>query len=188
MTQTRPVNMFGDSPAYSPRDSQNFQESLSTTRDSQSQGFTQTQVDATPTQAVRHPNQLRRQNALVRDDSLSDAQPDPTEVVEEESFPSAAQPPTANAPPRDAFSALRQGAALASIPEKNTKHRREKNAFVDDQANLDSDEEQAGGLNAASGDEDEEGHDAELDELVDNQAISEELQAVQDARARELHQ
>ncbi|GAA5959234.1 hypothetical protein JCM3765_005116 [Sporobolomyces pararoseus] len=187
MTQTRPVGLFADSPSFSPRDSQIYQDSLSTARDSQSQSFTQTQIDATPTQAHRHPKSLRRHAALIRNDSLSETQPDPTEVVEEEdggeSFPSAAQP-------RDAFSVLRQGAALESIPEKvqMPKRRREMNAFVDDQANLDSDEEQVGGLNAASGDEDEEGHDAELEELVDNAVISEELQAEQDARARELHQ
>ncbi|GAA5925187.1 uncharacterized protein JCM15063_004949 [Sporobolomyces koalae] len=188
MTQTRPVNLFGDSPSFSPRDSQMFRESLSSAQDSQTQRYTQTQVDATPTQAARHPNQLRRQHALVRDESLSELQPEPTEVIEEESFPSAAQPPSAA--PRNAFTVLRQArTALEAVPEQvPTKRRREMNAFVDDQANLDSDEEQAGGLNAASGDEDEEGHDAELEELVDNQAISEELQAVQDTRARELHQ
>lgn len=210
MTQTRPVGLFADSPSFSPRDSQLYQDSLSTARDSQSQsqGFfdqtqtqTQTQVDATPTQAHKRPKQLRRYPAVVRQGSMSDKSPDPTEVVveggdeeegedaqagddAEESFPSAAQP-------RNAFAVLKQGAALESIPEKKTvdwaTRRREPNAFVDDQANLDSDEEQ-GGLNAASGDEDEEGHDAELTSLVDNSKVAEEVEAAQNARARELHQ
>lgn len=210
MTQTRPVGLFADSPSFSPHESQQFPASLSTAQDSQSQsqsqGFTQTQtqVNATPTQALRHPNQLRRQAALIRTESISEEIPDPTEVVpmlqeddddeeeeeeeEEEageSFPSAAQP-------RNAFETLRKGAAaavgLASIPEKPKRGRRETNAFIQDQANLDSDEEGAdgGGLNAASEDEDETGHDEELTELVNNEAISEELQAVQDAKAQEL--
>ncbi|GAA6008179.1 hypothetical protein JCM11491_001915 [Sporobolomyces phaffii] len=187
MTQTRPVGLFADSPTFSPRDSQPFQDSLSTAQDSQSQRFTQT--NATPTQAARHHNQLRRHAPLLRNDSLSETQPEPTEVVgeDDESFPSAAQPPTAPAS-KNAFEVLRQGGALASIPEGSPapKRRRETNVYLDAEANLDSDEEQAGGLNAASGDEDEEGHDAELEDLVDNEVIEEELAAIQDERADEL--
>ncbi|GAA6063583.1 hypothetical protein JCM10212_000187 [Sporobolomyces blumeae] len=168
-----------------------FHESLSTARDSQSQRVTQTQIDATPTQAYRAAKQLRRFGALVKDDSQVGAQPDATELADEtqeESFPSAAQP--ASATPRDAFDMLRAGAAqqpksLAPIPEK-IKTRREPNAFIDTEAGL-SDEEEMG-MGAPSGDEDEEGHDAELEELVDNQEVDAELRSEQDKLALERYQ
>lgn len=188
--------MFADSPLFSPRDSQPFQDSLSTAQDSQSQGLdftqSQTQINGTPTQALRHPNQLRRQAPLVRLNSLlsSEAQPDPTEVVpeeedEEESLPSAAQQPQ----PRDAFAIMKKGAAmLEAIPEQqSSKSRRPaKSAFIENEAGLDSDEEGRGGLNALSDDENEEGHDAELEDLVDNEVVDEEERAKQDALAEEL--
>ncbi|GAA5887858.1 hypothetical protein JCM5296_001789 [Sporobolomyces johnsonii] len=199
MTQTRPANLFADSPSDSPRDARSFA-SLSTS-DSQSQLVTQTQFDVTqtPTQAARDKTNLRRLGALVGYESYSalaatEVQPDPTEVAmtdvqdgeaqEEESFPSAAQPTAAA---KDAFSALREGARrseLAPIPEKS-KARTEKNAFVDDQAGL-SDEEGMG-LGAPSGDEDEDGHDAELESLVDNEEVDRDVADEQDKLARERY-
>ncbi|GAA5945060.1 hypothetical protein JCM1841_005450, partial [Sporobolomyces salmonicolor] len=200
MTQTRPANLFADSPSDSPRDARSFGASLSTS-DSQSQLITQTQFDVTrtPTQAARDKNHLRRLGALVGYESYStlaatEVQPDSTEVVmtdaqdgetqEEVSFPSASQPTAAA---KDAFSVLREGAQRSEFmpaPEKS-KASREKNAFVDDQAGL-SDEEGMG-LGAPSGDEDEDGHDAELESLVDNEEVDRDVAEEQDKLARERY-
>ncbi|BGP16626.1 hypothetical protein JCM10213v2_004628 [Rhodosporidiobolus nylandii] len=191
LTQTRPANLFdspSDSPAFSHR------QSLST-RDSESQlGETQVQ---TPTQVSKEANKLRRLGAMVTygdlpateveaaPEPVSDAQAAETqEETQAESMPSAAQPPTA--PPKNAFDALRAGAAQQNAPAPVLAPKRKLNsAFVDAEANL-SDEEELG-LGGVSGDEDENGLDAELESLVDNEEVDKELRDEQDALVDELH-
>ncbi|GAA5820615.1 hypothetical protein JCM11251_003077 [Rhodosporidiobolus azoricus] len=208
LTQTRPANLFADSPSDSPGLS--FRQTLST-RNSESQLGGDTQLQ-TPTQHSKDPTRLRRLDAMVTYGSLpaTEVQPAATEVVQsaaskgdeiaetqdaeeetqEESFPTAAQPPTIAVPsqPKNAFHALRAGAAQEGVPpplvSKESKHRR-KSAFVDDQANL-SDEEDLG-LGGVSGDEDENGMDAELESLVDNEEVDKDLRDEQDAMVDELH-
>ncbi|GAA5871527.1 hypothetical protein JCM8547_001364 [Rhodosporidiobolus lusitaniae] len=201
LTQTRPANLFADSPSDSPAFA--FRHSLSTLN-SESQLGADTQVQ-TPTQASKDPNKLRRLGAMVTYGSIPDTevQPEPTEVVrsatiaddavvtqveetqeetQEESFPTAAQPPTAAGP--NAFDLLRQGAAQKDASAAPVQPKRKgKSVFVDAEANL-SDEEQLG-LGGVSGDEDENGMDAELESLVDNEEIDKELREEQDARVDE---
>ncbi|BGO91791.1 hypothetical protein NBRC10512_006273 [Rhodotorula toruloides] len=202
LTQTRPANLF-DSPSDSPM--QFYRNSLST-RDSQSQALDETQVATaqTPTQAPRDSTKLRRTNALVAFDSMTDIAPTevqlaPTENVgsrstddqtvetqeTQDAMPSAAQPTLAST--KNAFDLLRAGAAqdpdtvAPALPK-----RRERNQFVDAEANL-SDEEEALGLGGVSGDEDEDGHDAELESLVDNEEVDREIQDEQDRLAAERY-
>ncbi|BGP02392.1 hypothetical protein NBRC10513v2_006039 [Rhodotorula toruloides] len=201
LTQTRPANLC-DSPSDSPM--QYYRNSLST-RDSQSQALDETQLATaqTPTQAPRDSTKLRRTNALVAFDSMTDIAPTevqsaPTENVgsrstddqtdetqeTQDAMPSAAQPTLAST--KNAFDLLRAGAAQDSdtaapvLPK-----RRERNQFVDAEANL-SDEE-ALGLGGVSGDEDEDGHDAELESLVDNEEVDREVQDEQDRLAAERY-
>ncbi|GAA6042061.1 hypothetical protein JCM8097_004089 [Rhodosporidiobolus ruineniae] len=205
LTQTRPANLFD-----SPSDTPSTHRATLSTRFSESQlgGDTQPQ---TPTQFSKDQNKLRRLDAMVTYGSLppTEVQPAATEVVasasnagetqeetQEDSqlaFPSAAQPPTAApattpAPPaiRNAFDVLGKPVAAPAPPAAAAlPKRKERSAFVDDQANL-SDEEEIG-LGAMSGDEDETGLDAELEELVDNQEVDREVRDEQDALAQELH-
>lgn len=182
-----------------------YRNSLST-RDSQSQALDETQVATaqTPTQAPRDSTKLRRTNALVAFDSMTDIAPTevqlaPTENVgsrstddqtvetqeTQDAMPSAAQPTLAST--KNAFDLLRAGAAqdpdtvAPALPK-----RRERNQFVDAEANL-SDEEEALGLGGVSGDEDEDGHDAELESLVDNEEVDREIQDEQDRLAAERY-
>jgi hypothetical protein len=184
---------------------QYYRNSLST-RDSQSQALDETQLATaqTPTQAPRDSTKLRRTNALVAFDSMTDiapteVQPASTEIVTsratdeqvdetqetQDAMPSAAQPTLA--PAKNAFDVLRAGAAQE--PEEigpAMSKRRERNHFVDAEANL-SDEEEALGLGGVSGDEDETGHDAELESLVDNEEVDREIQDEQDRLAAERY-
>ncbi|BGP40499.1 hypothetical protein JCM10450v2_004482 [Rhodotorula kratochvilovae] len=205
LTQTRPaIDSPSDSPAF-------FRHSLST-RDSQSQALDETQLASaqTPTQLSKDPNRLRRAGALTSFDSLgplaaTEIQPEPTELassrarsnetqVEEtqladetqeetqDTLPSAAQPTA----PRNAFDALKAGATQVDVPAQGQQQqrRRARNAFVDAEANL-SDEEVGLGLGGVSGDEDEAGHDAELESLVDNEEVDRDVQVEQDKLARD---
>ncbi|BGP25040.1 hypothetical protein Rt10032_c09g3983 [Rhodotorula toruloides] len=204
LTQTRPANLF-DSPSDSPV--QYYRNSLST-RDSQSQSLDETQLASahTPSQASRDSTKLRRTNALVAFDSMTDiapteVQPAPTEIVgsrstagqidetqetqeTQDGMPSAAQPTLASA--KNAFDVLRAGAAQDPVIAPAVSKRRERNQFVDAEANL-SDEEEALGLGGVSGDEDEDGHDAELESLVDNEEVDREVQDEQDRLAAERY-
>jgi hypothetical protein len=196
LTQTRPANLFADSPSDSPAFA--FRHSLST-RDSESQlgGDPQTQ---TPTQVSKNPTKLRRLEAMVTYGDLPPTEPATTaatrpaseEVAEtqdaeetqeetQDHFPSAAQQPTA----KNAFDVLKEGAAPPAATPAPKKKRPTKSAYVDDQANL-SDEEQLG-LGGISGDEDETNLDDELDGLVDNEEVDRELRDEQDAAVDELH-
>ncbi|BGP32491.1 hypothetical protein JCM10296v2_004272 [Rhodotorula toruloides] len=202
LTQTRPANLF-DSPSDSPM--QYYRNSLST-RDSQSQALDETQLATaqTPTQAPRDSTKLRRTNALVAFDSMTDIAPtevqsapienvgsrstdDQSDETQEtqDAMPSAAQPTLAST--KNAFDLLRAGAAqdLGTVAPALPK-RRERNQFVDAEANL-SDEEEALGLGGVSGDEDEDGHDAELESLVDNEEVDREVQDEQDRLAAERY-
>lgn len=192
LTQTRPANLFdspSDSPAY-------YRQSLST-RDSQSQALDETQpaTAQTPTQLSRDPTRLRRVGALTSFDSLAplaatevETQLEDAQLEEtRDALPSAAQQPTA---PRNAFEALKAGAAQADAPPPEAQQvprRHGKNAFVDAEANL-SDEEVGLGLGGISGDEDEDGHDAELESLVDNEEVDRDVQEEQDKLARSRFQ
>ncbi|TNY24832.1 hypothetical protein DMC30DRAFT_386421 [Rhodotorula diobovata] len=192
LTQTRPANLFdspSDSPAY-------YRQSLST-RDSQSQALDETQpaTAQTPTQLSRDPTRLRRVGALTPFDSLAplaatevETQLEDAQLEEtRDALPSAAQQPTA---PRNAFEALKAGAAQADAPPPEAQQvprRHGKNAFVDAEANL-SDEEVGLGLGGISGDEDEDGHDAELESLVDNEEVDRDVQEEQDKLARSRFQ
>ncbi|GAA5967806.1 hypothetical protein JCM11641_005771 [Rhodosporidiobolus odoratus] len=201
LTQTRPANLFADSPSDSPA-SFSFRQSLST-RASE----TQLAGDApmqTPTQTSKNPTKLRRQGALTSFSALATtemqallgtaavSQPngDLAETQEEETqeaMPSAAQPQTLAA--KNAFDALRAGATQANAPAPApaaAPKRPAKSAFINDQAGMD-DEDEGGGLGGVSADEDEEGHDDELESLVDNEEVHEEVRAEQDALAEELH-
>lgn len=98
------------------------------------------------------------------------------------SFPSA-QPPTK----QNAFEMMAAAGRRSISPPlaKVAKARQGKNAFIDAEANL-SDEE-AMGMMANSGDEDEAGEDmdAELESLVDNEEVAFDLGERQDKLARE---
>ncbi|GAA6048608.1 hypothetical protein JCM3770_002053 [Rhodotorula araucariae] len=208
LTQTRPaMDSPSDSPAF-------YRHSLST-RDSQSQALEQTQLASaqTPTQFSKDPTRLRRAGALTSFDSLgppaaTEIQPEPIELassraasnetqVEEtqvaddtqedtqDALPSAAQPTAL----RNAFDALKSGATQQLDPPAQAQQqmrRRAMNAFVDAEANL-SDEEVGLGLGGVSGDEDEAGHDAELESLVDNEEVDRDVQAEQDKLARDRY-
>lgn len=62
-----------------------------------------------------------------------------------------------------------------------------KSMFVDTEADLSDDEVLGMGMGGDSGDEDENGLDAELESLVDNDEVNEEVQAEQDLLAQQLH-
>ncbi|GAA5921692.1 hypothetical protein JCM3775_001769 [Rhodotorula graminis] len=204
LTQTRPANLFdspSDSPAY-------HRQSMSML-DSQSQALDETQVATaeTPTQLSKDPTRLRRTAALTSFESLAplaptevdssrsreeatqldDAQVDETQDTQDalHTLPSAAQPTA----PRNAFDALKAGAAHVDAPAEaqQVPRRRMRNAFVDAEANL-SDEEVGLGLGGLSGDEDEDGHDAELESLVDNEEVDRDVQDEQDKLARSRFQ
>lgn len=195
-TQTRPANLFGNSPADSPHGSEFSQlgslpRTYSTSHEPQ---MTQTQLAATqtPTQASKDPNRLRRGNALLGYESYNSLPA--TEVVreedededetQEESYPTAAQPTK----PTNAFELLRAAAnkphspvaPIVAAPAKKTK-----SAFIDTEADM-SDEEE-GALGRASGDEDETGMDAELESLVDNEEVDRDLRDQQDEMVDELY-
>ncbi|GAA5897923.1 hypothetical protein JCM8208_003193 [Rhodotorula glutinis] len=204
LTQTRPANLFdspSDSPAY-------HRQSLSML-DSQSQALDETQVATaeTPTQLSKDPSRLRRNAALTSFESLvplaatevdssrsradetqlEDAQVEETQDTQDalHDLPSAAQPTA----PRNAFDALKAGAAHGQAPveAQQPPRRRMRNAFVDAEANL-SDEEVGLGLGGLSGDEDEDGHDAELESLVDNEEVDRDVRDEQDKLARDRFQ
>lgn len=80
---------------------------------------------------------------------------------------------------RNAFDILGKSKPISAIP----KVRREKNEFIATEADL-SDEEM--GMGAQSGDEDEAGMDAELEELVDNEDVDFETRDEQDRLADDL--
>lgn len=198
LTQTRPANLFGNSPSDSPLGSEFSQigslprSSYSTNHESQ---MTQTQLAATqtPTQASKDPSRLRRGNHLIGYDSYGSLPA--TEVVpeedeeedetQEESFPTAAQP----SKPANAFELLRAAAnkphspvaPIAAAPVG----KKQRSAFIDTEADM-SDEEE-GALGRASGDEDETGMDAELESLVDNEEVDRELRDEQDEMVDELY-
>lgn len=177
--------------------------------DSQSQALDETQVATaeTPTQLSKDPTRLRRNAALTSFESLAplaatevdssrsraeesqleDAQAEETQDTQDalHTLPSAAQPTA----PRNAFDALKAGAAHVGAPAEaqQAPRRRMRNAFVDAEADL-SDEEVGLGLGGVSGDEDEDGHDAELESLVDNEEVDRDVQDEQDKLARDRYQ
>ncbi|GAA5999911.1 hypothetical protein JCM10207_005968 [Rhodosporidiobolus poonsookiae] len=217
LTQTRPANAFldspSDSPAFSFRNSLSTRDSESQLgAETQLQTPTQTSKDPTklrrlnamitygslpatevqpdPTEVARSASngeevEETQEETQQEETQQEETQREETQEETQDAMPSAAQPPTAA--PKTAFDVLRAGAAqLNAPPPVPQPKRRERNAFVDTEANL-SDEEEGLGLGGLSGDEDEEGHDAELEELVDNEEIAHDLREEQDERAGEHH-
>ncbi|SCV72180.1 BQ2448_4874 [Microbotryum intermedium] len=208
MTQTRPLNLFGaasmESPlglTFSPLDSASRPRFSLDSSSQRPTGMTQTQLaeTQTPTQASKDPSRLRRANAVIGYDSISElaateVEPVSTEVEgfetqetdQQESFPSAAQPTAPNA-----FEIMRQAAMQQSIlpalveDMQRESRRKDANAFIEQEADL-SDEE-GGALGRLSGDEDETNLDDELESLVDHDEIAPELAAEQDALVNDLH-
>lgn len=195
MTQTRPVDLYDDSPGG---ESQTF---FSETRGAA--GYSQTQQ--TPTAKGRRSlgrlgSLLSHRESSELDLESTEAQPEPTEleptvmesteidheadedvVMDDLALPSAAQPQT------NAFEMLKTAQAKAAALEEKRALRRSKNAFIEAEADL-SEDELLGGLAGLSGDENEDGLDAELESLVDNDEVDRDLQDAQDVLARERHQ
>ncbi|SGY20813.1 BQ5605_C016g08149 [Microbotryum silenes-dioicae] len=209
MTQTRPLNLFGaasmESPVgstFSPLDSASRPRFSLDSSSQRPTGMTQTQLAATqtPTQASKDPSRLRRANAVIGYDSISELAATEVELAStevegaetqeterQESFPSAAQPIATNA-----FEIMRQAAAtqqsiLPALVEDMQRETRRKgaSAFIEQEADL-SDEE-GGALGRLSGDEDETNLDDELESLVDHDEVDEEVAAEQDAAVNDLH-
>lgn len=190
------ATLFEDSPSDSPHES-TLGRSLSLAGfESQSQ----TQLDAnTPTQPPRFGKTLHRAEALVpystyglpatevEEPSATSPVQARTSPEEEDSqmdeMPSAAQPPV-----RNAFDVLAKGAREALVagpPPAAHGKRKEKNAFVVDEADMD-DEEDMGMAGAGSGDEDETHLDDELESLVDNEEKDRDVVDEEDERVEEL--
>lgn len=188
------ANLFEDSPSDTPRHGTAFSQLARTVSraDTESQALTPTQLEAqTPTQAPRNSKGLHRGEAIVpysaytslpatEVDAPSQSQ---TQDAEE---PSAAQPP----PVRNAFELLAMGAkavaapVLAPVVEDRRKSK--KSDFIHDEVDLDDEEDTLMGLGNFSGDEDEEGMDAELAELVDNEIKDRAVVEEEDALVEEL--
>jgi hypothetical protein len=191
MTQTRPANLFGNSPLDSPHNSDASQLNSAfrsySAPGSASQMMTQTQLDATqtPTQASKDPTRLRRTNALVGYESYesiaaTEQETQDTGMDDEESFPSAAQPAAKNV-----FDIMRAAATQKPLsPEVVLAGKKHRSAFIENEADM-SDEDE-GGMGRASGDEDETGLDAELESLVDNEEVDRDVADEQDALVDEL--
>ncbi|GJN90861.1 hypothetical protein Rhopal_003875-T1 [Rhodotorula paludigena] len=216
LTQTRPAN-FADSPSDSPAfayrqslstldsQSQAFFETQFASAETPTQAsrdptklrrapaltsfdslpaLAATEVQPEPTEVVSSRSaETPLDETQVVEETLQDAQEDAQDETQDETLPSAAQP-TATAP--NAFDALRAGAMQQAQPAQPVSRRRQHNAFVDEEAGMDS-EEEGYGLGGVSGDEDETGHDAELQELVDNAQVDEELEAEQNRLAEERY-
>lgn len=211
MTQTRPANLFEDSPSDSPGDSGLHSQSIP---GSASFRMTQTQLAATqtPTQA---PRGLARRAPLQMLDSfvmpgtevhISTAATEEEEVEETQQHeveadletqdtemsgldvPSAGQrlpAPPAATPIRSAFDEILQATQRARAAPPKAKKERVRSEFVDNEAERSDDEDL--GMGAGSGDEDENGLDVELDELVDNEEVEPDLREEQDKRANEAY-
>ncbi len=194
MTQTRPVNLYEDSPGGS----QPFSQLRGMG------GYSQTQQQ-TPTAKGRRP--LGRLGSLLshRESSeleleSTEIQPHPTELeptvmepteVDQQAdegvamgddlaLPSAAQPSS------NVFETMKAAQAKEKAREEKRALRRSKNAFIENEADL-SEDELLGGMAGLSGDENEDGLDAELESLVDNEEVDRDLQDEQDVLARERH-
>lgn len=111
----------------------------------------------------------------------------------ERSSPAAADasPDAQPSRPMNAFDALRAGADRAarrsrspSVTAAGKPPAKGKNQFIAGEAEMDEEEE--GAFGGQSGDEDETGMDAELEELVDRGPVDLEEQARQDRLARDL--
>jgi hypothetical protein len=197
MTQTRPVNLFEDSPHDTQDDSQPHYtlsgDPASVNRDESQVALTQTQLEntQTPTQAHRVGG-LQRSKAMLLVEPLSDAimeeegegeeeeeEEDAGEEDEEEMELPSAQPPRL----KNAFDLLKSHSTTK--PDREVGGKKGRNAFIDAEADL-SDEEVMG-MMMNSGDEDEgaEDLDADLEGLMDDEEVAADLRAKQDALARE---
>lgn len=209
MTQTRPANLFEDSPSDSPGESLLHSQSIP---GSASVRMTQTQLDATqtPTQAprglARRPplemlesfimpgTEVHISTAETEEEVEETQEQDVEEELEEEEtemsgddLPSAGQhlPATQAATPvRTAFDVLQATQKALAAPPK-AKKERARSDFVDAEAVRSDDEDM--GMGAGSGDEDENGMDAELESLVDNEEVERDLLEKQDERAGEAY-
>ena len=198
MTQTRPVDLYEDSPGG---ESQPFSQVRG--------GSHYSQTQQTPTAKGRRP--LGRLGSLLshRESSelelqSTEVQPEPTEVAPTEveptevqlddddvamddlALPSAAQAQAQAQPQPNVFEALKAAQAKEAAREERRVLKRTKNAFIENEADL-SDDELLGGMAGLSGDENEDGLDAELESLVDNDEVDRDLQDEQDVLARERH-
>lgn len=114
-------------------------------------------------------------------ETQEETQEEETQDTQMLDFPSAAQPPAAPTQ-RNAFDIMLESAKAPppTPPAVKSKSHRGKNEFVQDEADLSDEEDMLGG---GSGDEDENGLDKELEEIIDNEEVERELREQQDALA-----